>query len=273
MSAELPIAAPPSHGFTVVNDLRLHYLDFGGSGKLVIFLHGVTSHAWVWRDAIPQLAQRRLIALDSRGHGDSQWSIREEYATEDLASDVIEFIREIATGSVDIVGASWGGLVGLNVATRVPDLVDSLTLVDIPPSFPGPATEVHIHPASFSDHAESIAYVRNGSPTQAEAFVDAVAALGVRPGSNGRLYVKHDDFFHENRPHRTVDYWADLQSLRVPILIVRADGSTHPMLSVADKMLSVTHDGELVTISETGHRISTDNPVALKVVLRGFLEP
>ena len=98
-----------------------------------------------------------------------------------------------------------------------------------------------------------------------------VAAFGVRPGENGRLYAKHDEYFQDNRPHRSVDYWSDLESLRIPLLIVRADDSTHLSLSVAERMARVAHDAELVSIQETGHRIPTDNPEALGTVLRRFL--
>ncbi|GMQ94231.1 MAG: alpha/beta hydrolase [Acidimicrobiia bacterium] len=261
----------PEHGFVVINGLRLHYLDFGGEGKPLILLHGVTSHAWVWRDLAPQLTHRRLVAPDSRGHGDSQWSADQNYATEDLASDVIAFIDVMDLGCVDIVGGSWGGLVGLEVASRIPDLVDSLTMVDIPPSFPESTSEFQIDPSSYASHTETVAYLRDADEYMDEGIAEAVAALGVRPGTSGRLYSKHDDYFREHRPHRSDDYWAQLESLRMPLLIVRAENSTHLSVSVAARMLSVAHNGRLVTISNTGHRIPTDNPAAFGSALRDFL--
>jgi len=263
----------PTHGYVAINGLRLHYLDFGGVGKPVIFLHGVTSDAWTWLHAVPQLPNRRLIALESRGHGDSQWSGKHDYTTEDLASDVIAFVRSITPGSVDLVGESWGGLVGLSVATQVPDIVDSLTMIDIPPSFPRGAPEIRVHPQSFSSSADVLAFVRDGSPNMEGRLAQALADNGFRPGEDGRLFVKHDEYFVRNRPHRVVDYWQDLQLLRIPVLIVRAQGSTHLSSSVAERMLDVANDGQLVTISDTGHRIATDNPVALKATLKAFLAP
>jgi len=261
----------PHSGFVVVNGLRLHYLDFGGDGRPVVLLHGVTSHGSVWRDLAPHIANRRLIALDSRGHGDSQWSVDHRYATEDLASDVVAFIGIMDLGVVDVVGGSWGGLVGLNAALRMPGLIEHLAMVDIPPSFPGPPSEVQTDPYSYLTHAEVVAYVRDGSQFIAEATAEVVAAFGVRPGEKGQLYAKHDEYFQENRPHRSVDYWDDLESLRIPLLIARADDSTHLSLSVAERMLKVAHDAELVSIPDTGHRISTDNPEALGTALESFL--
>lgn len=265
------IASSPAHGFVVVNGLRHHYLDFGGDGDPLLLLHGVTSHASVWRTTAPLVRGRRSIALDFRGHGDSQWSADGAYSTEDLASDVLDFIDILDLGPVDIVGGSWGGLVGLNAAVRNHDVAKSLTMIDIPPSFPGPMSEISIDPQSYSTHAESVAYVKDANGFIDRENAEILAAHGVRPGNNGLLYTKHDDYFHTGRPHRSDDYWEDLESLRLPLLIVRAENSLLLSESVADRMLHVAHDGELAVISQTGHRISTDNPEALAEVLRGFL--
>jgi len=265
------IASSPAHGFVVVNGLRHHYLDFGGDGNPLLLLHGVTSHASIWRSAAPLVRGRRSIALDFRGHGDSQWSADGRYSTEDLASDVLNFIDLMDLGPVDIVGGSWGGLVGLNAAVRNQDIVKSLTMIDIPPSFPGPVSEISTDPRSYSTHAESIAYIKDANSFIDRGTAEIVAAHGVRPGENGLLYTKHDDYFRGGRPHRSVDYWEALESLRLPLLIIRAENSLHLSESVADRMLHVAHDGTLVVIPQTGHRIPTDNPAALAEVLRGFL--
>lgn len=265
------MVASPKHGFVSVNDLRLHYLDYGGDGKPLLLLHGVTSHAWIWCAVAPEMNRRHSIALDSRGHGDSQWSADHQYTTEDLASDVIEFIDVMNIGGLDIVGASWGGLVALNAAMRRPDLVDRLVLIDIPPSFSASASEVDIDPRSFRNHDESVAYVSDSAEYMDDGIAQTVATSGVRPGASGLLYPKHDEYFHDYRPHRNVDYWEGLESLRMPVLIVRAENSSHLSASVAEHMAGIAYDGQLVTISETGHRIPTDNPVALGAVLRHFL--
>ncbi|MFV2070902.1 MAG: alpha/beta fold hydrolase [Pirellulales bacterium] len=265
------IASSPAHGFVVVNGLRHHYLDFGGDGNPLLLLHGVTSHGSIWRATAPLVRGRRSIALDFRGHGDSQWSADGAYSTEDLASDVLDFIEVMDLGPVDIVGGSWGGLVGLNAAVRNQDVAKSLTMIDVPPSFPGPVSEISIDPQSYPTHAESVAYIHDANGFIDRETAETVAAHGVRPGKNGQLYAKHDDYFHEARPHRGVDYWKDLESLRLPLLIVRARNSLLLSESVADRMLHVAHDGELAVIPRTGHRIPTDNPAALAEVLRRFL--
>lgn len=264
--------AVPEHGFIVINGLRLHYLDFGGHGKPLLLLHGVTSNASVWRDLVPEMDSRRVIALDSRGHGDSQWSADHQYTTEDLAADVVDFMDAIGIDATDIAGASWGGLVGLQVAVQYPGIVTSLTMIDIPPSFPGPPSEVHTGPASFASHSEAIAYLRESDVYLTEEGAGALAGFDLRPGKNGWLFPKHDDYFQTNRPHRRVDYWHDLATLQMPLLVVRAQNSAHLSDLVAQRMLEVATDARLVSLSHTGHRVPVDNPIALGETMVNFLE-
>jgi len=261
----------PSHGFIEVNGLRIHYLDFGGTGKPTLLLHGVTSHAWVWQDVAPHITYGRAIALDSRGHGDSQWSADQSYTTEQLASDVVSFIQLMDLGNVDIVGGSWGGLVGLAVASCLPALVDRLVMIDIPPSFPRLESDFGRHPTSYRSHRETIAYIEDNNEHPGPQIAEAVAAHGVRPGEAGRLHTKHDDYFHDHRPHRTDDHWERLRSARLPILFVRAGEDSFVSDQEAQRMLAVAPDGRWITIPESGHRISVDNPAALSRALTSFL--
>ncbi len=118
-----------------------------------------------------------------------------------------------------------------------------------------------------------IAYIRDRSDHPGEEIVEAVAAQAVRPGEAGRLHTKHDDYFHDHRPHRAVDYWEILESLHIPVLFVRADENSFVSDEEAERMLAVAHAGELVTIPRSGHAVSMDNPVALGRALREFLDP
>ena len=56
-----------------VNGITLHYLDWGpADAPPVVLLHGITGHARVWDHLAQRLAPgRRVLALDQRGHGDS----------------------------------------------------------------------------------------------------------------------------------------------------------------------------------------------------------
>src|SRR3712207_6090996 len=101
----------PAESFATVNGLRLHYLDWGTRGRPpVLLLHGLAVHArsWdynapAWRDAL------HVLALDQRGHGDSEHAPRDGYTTAGFATDVLALAYLLGWERFSIVGQSMGG--------------------------------------------------------------------------------------------------------------------------------------------------------------------
>src|SRR5262245_28243159 len=130
-------------GFATVNGLRLHYVDFGGSGRPTVAIHGITSAGWSFTDVAAGLqGVAHLIAPDTRGHGDSQWSAEAAYGSADAASDVIGVIDDLGLREVDLIGHSWGGLIALTVASRIGARIRRLVMIDIAPSSTAKPDEV-----------------------------------------------------------------------------------------------------------------------------------
>ena len=75
---------------------RIHFLEWNPeASRTVILLHGNSANAWWWQwvaDALPE--DLRLLALDQRGHGDSEWVKPPAYKPYDYAADLANFIRE-----------------------------------------------------------------------------------------------------------------------------------------------------------------------------------
>jgi pimeloyl-ACP methyl ester carboxylesterase len=65
----------PEDKFVQVDGLRFHYRDFDGEGKpALLFLHGLTGNAHCFGHFAPELVNtHHVLALDFRGHGDSEW--------------------------------------------------------------------------------------------------------------------------------------------------------------------------------------------------------
>jgi len=161
-------------------------------------------------------AQCSLATLNGDGTGAricrGQCAADDQYTTEDLATDVVTFIELMDLGIVDIVGASWGGLVGLAVAAQLPGTVGRLVMIDIPPSFPASQRDFRQHPRSYANHQDVFDYIQGNNSHAREKIVEVMAANAVRPGESGRLYVKHDGYFHDHRPHKA----DDLGESRIP---------------------------------------------------------
>lgn len=109
--------------------------DVFGAADLptVIMLHGGGQTRHSWHATVPKLAAAgfRVMAVDSRGHGDSDWSADGDYTTPAQAEDLLA-ILDIAGPRAALVGASMGGLAGFYAIGRYrPPSVRALVLVDI----------------------------------------------------------------------------------------------------------------------------------------------
>ncbi|MFF9817462.1 alpha/beta fold hydrolase [Streptomyces sp. NPDC014006] len=120
------------HRTTVVNGIRLAYEVSGPQeGRAAVLLHALGEDARSWRAVARALAvERRVYALDLRGHGRSAWP--GTYTLELMASDVLGFLDALGLGAVDLVGHSLGGVVAQLLAQERPHRVARLVLEDVP---------------------------------------------------------------------------------------------------------------------------------------------
>jgi pimeloyl-ACP methyl ester carboxylesterase len=234
----------------------------------------VTSQWAAWlplADAVG--SDRRLLALDLRGHGDSQWSGEGAYATRDLASDVgavLDDLGDIDGGPIDLVGASWGGLTALLVAGSQPERVRSMVIVDAPPSWTQAVDDIAPRPGSFASHAAVVAFERPRYRFASDAAIEGLAAFGTRPGPDGCLYFKYDPLFRKRWGFRAEDHWAALADVRAPTLVVRAGAGGALAGAVAQRMVAALPEGRFAEVADAGHSVHLDAPDALAALLRTF---
>ncbi|MFP5071772.1 alpha/beta fold hydrolase [Pseudonocardia nantongensis] len=107
----------------------LAVVEFGGSGRPVVLLHGLMSCAESWRPRAGALQPYgRVLAPDARGHGRSARGA--DLSPQRLADDVLELLA--GTGPAALVGHSMGGISALLAAARRPDLVTAVVVEDSP---------------------------------------------------------------------------------------------------------------------------------------------
>ncbi|MEJ7654310.1 MAG: alpha/beta fold hydrolase, partial [Chloroflexia bacterium] len=106
-------------------------------GSPVVFLHGVGSDRSVWREQLDRFGEyHRALALDFRGHGESDVPPLGSIDRAAFAADVAAAVGELQLGPVHLVGLSMGGVVALETYSRFPELVRTLTLADSFARFP-----------------------------------------------------------------------------------------------------------------------------------------
>lgn len=180
------LADCPIVGATSEN-LNVHY--YGPTeGPRVLALHGITGHGGRWRNlAANYLPEARVIAPDLRGHGRSPalppWGLDAHVA------DVVSVLD--GTPAV-VVGHSFGGAVAVRLATRYPELVRSLVLLDpavgLPPELLLDITLGMLGSPDYTDVAEARSDKLNHAwgdvPPE---LLEAELAEHLIPSDNGRV--------------------------------------------------------------------------------------
>src|SRR6201985_3821235 len=131
-------SSPQTVEFSGVGGIRLVADEWnrGASDRpTILMLHGGGQNRFSWKNTGQILADDgyHVVALDSRGHGDSDRAPNADYDVETLTRDVMKVIDAIDR-PVNVIGASMGGLTGILVADEAgPDRVTRLVLVDVVP--------------------------------------------------------------------------------------------------------------------------------------------
>ena len=127
---------------TISGGLTLGYREWGRpDGPVAILLHGVDGAADDWALVGPDLGRRfRVIALDARGHGQSDWA--DSYELTDFCDDVLKMMDALGVVAAAVVGHSLGAAVAYLLAATHPDRVRVLVLEDMPVAPADPPREI-----------------------------------------------------------------------------------------------------------------------------------
>lgn len=134
---EIASVTGQSQTYQSADGLSLHYVYYAGpSARIpVVCLHGLARNARDFTQLAERLAkQRRVIALDFRGRGQSQWDeTATNYQAPTYVGDVVALLTHVGLERVIIVGTSLGGIVGAGLTHVNPSLLAGLVLNDIGP--------------------------------------------------------------------------------------------------------------------------------------------
>ena len=125
-----------------INNVKLYY-DVVGTGSPLILIHGNGESHEIFDEAVKLLSEHfTCYLLDSRGHGQSQKVSEYHYA--DMAEDVYQFIQALSLQNITFYGFSDGGIIGLLLASRYPELFGRMII-----------SGANTSPAAISDWVEA----------------------------------------------------------------------------------------------------------------------
>ena len=278
----LPEIVLPDEHDLLLERMRFHYLDWGTSGlPPVVFLHGGGLNAHTWDLVCLALRrERHCVALDQRGHGESEWSPEMNYAIESHVGDLDRFVEALGLDRFVLVGMSLGGANALAWAGRHSGRLAGLVLVDV-----GPETRAEgvKKIAAFTSESTPLASVDEFieralafNPRRNRELLRRSLLHNLRRMPDGRYMWKYDQRHRGKvdpgaRAHRSDLLWAAVDGVECPTLVVRGAQSDVFHDEDAERLAGRFRRGRWVRIEGAGHTVQGDNPAALLVELRAFL--
>jgi pimeloyl-ACP methyl ester carboxylesterase len=261
----------------VRDGVRLAGVDFGGDGPAVLLLHGLAGYAGEWADTAGWLSKRaRVVALDARGHGNSERFPADVSRAAHLA-DAAFAVERLGLGPVVVVGQSLGGLTALLLASKRPDRVRGLVMVEAGPRGGGDASSHEANvaelgdalrrwPAPFASREAAVEFF-GGPSLNAEVWADGLEHR------DGGWWPRFDVEVMMRTLHEadSRSYWEEWERISCPVLVVRGSDGSLPRAD-AESMVARGSDAKLVELADAKHDLHLDQPVEWRRALSEFLD-
>lgn len=257
-------------------------LAWGASEPDYVLLHGGAQNAHTW-DTVLLALGRPALAIDLPGHGHSDGGRKGYLDPDDNADDVATAIRTLAPRARAVIGMSLGGITTIALASRHPELVRRVVLVDITPGVnrekSSQITAFVNGPESFPDFDAILARTIEFNPTRSEAslrrgilhnalqrddgtWVWRYARHRSAPGGpQAELQDPHDRF---NR------MWDALGAITVPVMLVRGMRPQSVVDDADEEELLRRVPSARVEHLDAGHSVQGDRPVELAALISDF---
>ena len=276
--------AVPEDRFVEANGMRFHCLDWGNAGAPgMLLLHGFaqTCHSWDFV-ALAFCDRYHVVALDQRGHGDSDWAEDGDYSPEAQQGDIAAVVSAIGLRDFVLMGLSMGGRNSFTYAATHPDDVRALVVVDAGPQNMRTGSQKIRNFVQQEDELDSVedfvqrvlAYNPLRDPVQVRGSI----MHNLKQLPTGKWTWKYDRRFRQpggrrfqQDPEMTQRLWRYMESLTCPTLVVRGAQSDIIALDTADGMHKRIPDGRMATVEKAGHLVMGDNPSGFERAVTEFL--
>lgn len=266
----------------VLNGLRFHMLEWGEpDAPDLLLLHGGNQTAHSWDLVSLALADRfHIVALDQRGHGDSEWPRDGEASPQAMADDARRLIELLDLRRPIVMGHSMGGLVTMTLLLAHPAIAQRIVLVDIGPEIAEVGTrqirDFIQSAAEFASLDEFIERVTAYDPYRSPEHITRTARYNLMQRADGKYVSKHD----LRRRFAAADGTPtpprpSLEQVRVipcPVLVVRGGNSRVLAPDAATRFAAALPQGQLVTVPDCGHNVHSQNTAGFLAAVQPFLD-
>src|SRR4030095_4312622 len=256
----------PADRFVSVNGLRIHYLDWGADGaQPLIMLHGIGRVAHTFDHVAAHFNKKyHVMAVDMRGHGESEWDPQGGYLVEDYVKDIEGLAQQLGLRNIIIWGNSTGGRVAQVFAGLHPDSVAAVISEDVGPERPREIADgmtarlKREDEQGWASEDELFAQQKAGNPRTADELLRAYVHYGSKPRADGRIIWKRDPAIGNG--FVPTELWRFVREIKSPIIYILGGRSTIVPAATQDELRKVLPQAEIVTIPGVGHYPSEESP-------------
>jgi len=285
-AADLGIPHVPSVRYVsrnvVLRQLRLHFLEWGEpDAPPIVLLHGGHQSAHSWDLVSLHLAQHyHVLALDQRGHGDSEWARDVAYTNNEMSLDAEAFIGAMRLQRPLLMGHSMGGRNAMLLTRRNPALLSGLVIVDVGPEVSDRGRAVIAgfvrDNEEFDDLDHFVRNVQQYDPYRSREHIERTVKYNMLQRADGKFVSKCDanprrlGVVRGTGPQENITL-EDAQGFDLPVLLVRGADSRILTAQAAARFRQALANGTLVTVPNCGHNVHGQNTKGFVDAIGGFL--
>jgi len=250
-----------------IEGIQIAY-SIAGEGPPVVLLHGWMCNRNFWRDQIEFLSiDHQVIALDFRGHGDSQVP-KNGYSLPQLALDVKLIIRKLNLSPALVVGHSMGGMVAQQLTVDYPEHVSGLVLLATTSTdFEHKliSNQILFETPKSSFYSAFVKYFGSWFVTSSDPKL-------MKWISQQMLQTPEDVALNLTKNYSNIDFRPHLGDFNIPCLVIGGsdDLSTPPVRS--QELADLICGARLEVISEVGHFVQMERPCEVNQILGDFIK-
>lgn len=262
--------------------LTFHYTEWGAASQPpMLCLHGATQTAHSWDDVAPELsASYRVLCLDQRGHGDSDWAPDGDYSRETQAADIDALTDVLGLSRFVLIGLSMGGINAMTFTARHPAKVKALVIVDVSPEIQASGVE---HIRTFVQAADELdsfeAFVERAhqfNPRRSLENIRSRLSYNLKQLPSGKWTWKYDKALRSLeggfQGNPLANLWEDVRTIGCPTLIIKGGESDILSSDSAAKLQANIPNSRLAVVAGAGHSVMGDNPDGFVAAVREFLK-
>lgn len=251
----------------------------------ILMLHGgaQTRHSWDRAAANLVASGYRVVTIDARGHGDSDWSEDGEYSVYSMRDDYHEIIAQLFPGTKPVVvGASMGGLTAKLSLGEHHDTASALVLVDVTPRLEADGIQrigdfLRSAPNGFDSLDEVADLVAAYQPHRTRPKNTDGLKKNLRQREDGRWYWHWDPRFARNTANRegakqgTEIFSKMAKNIEVPVLLIKGQHSDIVSEQGVEELKQLIPHAYTHEVSGAGHMVAGDDNAVFLDQLEWFL--